>query len=123
MLSNRIKYLRQQRGITQKQLAQAISVAPSTVGQYEQGSREPKMDILICIAKALNVSLDYLLTGEEYKGDSYKPILKPLTGQEGLNALVIHFLGEEWSPNGDFTTKEINAIAVHEIKNKYRRRK
>lgn len=122
MLGLRIKYMRQQVGITQKQLAQSISVAPSTVGQYEQGSREPSIDILIRIAKTLNISLDYLLTGEEYKNNTHEPILKPLTGQEGLNELIIHFLGEEWSPAIDLSIKNYNAIAVETIKNKYLRK-
>ena len=66
MLSNQIFYLRKLKKISQAQLAKAIYVSPSTLGMYEQGRREPSIDTLVLIADYFNVSLDYLINGNEF---------------------------------------------------------
>lgn len=44
-----------------------IEINPSKkIEEYENDRVQPRFDILIKIAKTLDVSLDYLLTGEEY---------------------------------------------------------
>lgn len=57
----KIKLLRKQNNLTLKELAEKIGVAESTVSLYENGKREPSLDILKKIAKIFNVSTDYLL--------------------------------------------------------------
>ena len=44
MLGMRIAALRHKAGLTQKQLANLLSVSPSAIGMYEQGRREPSAD-------------------------------------------------------------------------------
>lgn len=56
-----IKEARESAGYSQKQLAEICGVAPSTFNGYETGAHDPKSDILIKIARALEVSVDYLL--------------------------------------------------------------
>ena len=56
-----IKEARVQAGLSQKDLARMIGVAPSTFNGYESGNHDPKSDLLIKIAKACNVSVDFLL--------------------------------------------------------------
>ena len=63
MLGARIAALRRQAGMNQAQLAAVIRVSPSAVGMYEQGRREPSAEILVRLAQAFQVSLDYLITG------------------------------------------------------------
>lgn len=60
----RLKELRIASGKTQAELAVALDMAPSTVGMYEQGRREPDADTLAKIAQYFSVSIDYLL-GQE----------------------------------------------------------
>lgn len=48
-------------GITQKQLALKLNIAPSTLGNYIQNSREPDYETLKTLADFFNVSVDYLL--------------------------------------------------------------
>lgn len=58
---NRIKSLRTEKRLTQKQLANQIGVAVSAVSSYESGSRYPSYEVLINLAKTFHVSTDYLL--------------------------------------------------------------
>lgn len=66
MLACRITMLRHSLGMSQKELAQKLHISASAEGMYEQGRRTPSIDTLIQMAKTFSVSLDYLLTGEEY---------------------------------------------------------
>ena len=63
MLGARIGALRRQRGLSQAQLALRLGISASAVGMYEQGRREPSADILVAMARELEVTTDYLLTG------------------------------------------------------------
>ena len=60
-IGERIKKLRKKKHWTQDELAHHLEVAPSSVGSYERGSRQPTIENLIRMAKYFNVSLDYLL--------------------------------------------------------------
>lgn len=67
MLSERLTALRKGKGYSQSRLAQELNLSPSTVGMYEQGRRVPDLDTLIALAKLYRISLDYLITGREYR--------------------------------------------------------
>lgn len=58
---NNIKNLRNEHKITQKELSQLIGVTQSAIARYEIGENEPSIDVLIKLAKALNVTTDELL--------------------------------------------------------------
>lgn len=53
--------LRKAAGLSQQQLAQALSVRQSTVASWEQSPNPPKGEVLPALAAALKVSLDTLL--------------------------------------------------------------
>ena len=61
MLGNKIKQLREEKNITQANLAKLLDVSPSTVGMWEQNRRTPDIEILKKLSDILNVSVDYLL--------------------------------------------------------------
>ena len=58
----RLKQLRNERGISQRQLAEFLKVAPSTISMYENGQREPNFEVLESLADFFNVDLNYLLS-------------------------------------------------------------
>lgn len=58
---NRMKELRQERGITMKDAAQQLDLPYTTYVNYEKGTREPNSETLIQIANFYNTSIDYLL--------------------------------------------------------------
>ena len=57
----RLKALRKERRLTQKQLASMIGVQHSVISFYEVGDRIPSVEIIIKLAAVLHVSSDYLL--------------------------------------------------------------
>lgn len=54
-IGEQIKLLRKEKGLTQKQLADACGMADSAIRKYESGSVRPKMATVSRIAKALGV--------------------------------------------------------------------
>lgn len=57
----RLKSLRTQMGLTQKQLAERLGVTKSVVSYYELQERYPSPEILVKLARIFHVSTDYLL--------------------------------------------------------------
>ena len=58
MVGGKIKALRLGRGLTQQQLADKLNINRSTISNYENGNREPRLNELAAIASALGVSTD-----------------------------------------------------------------
>ncbi|HIW40502.1 MAG TPA: helix-turn-helix domain-containing protein [Candidatus Eubacterium pullicola] len=58
---NNLRALINERNLTQKEVAKQINMAPSTLGSYVQGTREPDFATLKTIADYFDVSIDYLL--------------------------------------------------------------
>lgn len=66
-MKNRIREARQAKQWTQRRLADEIGTTPQTVQRYESGERDIRGNTLITIAKALDVSIGYLIsTSIEY---------------------------------------------------------
>lgn len=63
----KIKSLRLERNITQKQLADMAGVAVSAISSYESGNRYPSYDVLISFSRIFHVSTDYLLGLDKMK--------------------------------------------------------
>lgn len=57
----RLKALRNNKALTQDELAKAIKISKSSINMYERGEREPKFETLEVIADFFNVDMDYLL--------------------------------------------------------------
>ena len=57
----RLKQLRTEKRLTQKQLAAMIGVQHSVISFYEVGDRIPSVEVIIRLTAALHVSSDYLL--------------------------------------------------------------
>ena len=49
-LANKLKYLREKKGLTKKDVAEAVGVHPSSIGNLEKGSI-PQADLLYSLAK------------------------------------------------------------------------
>lgn len=73
----RVMGVLRQRGLTQKDLADAVNMTETTISRYLNNTRIPKATVVMNIAQALNVSCDYLL-GKE-RGTQEGP-----TPQDGL---------------------------------------
>lgn len=62
---NTIRILRQQKGLTLKQLSAIVGISYSALSRYENGERQPDYAVLARIASALGATEDYLLTGQK----------------------------------------------------------
>ncbi len=60
-LGKRIRSTRQNKKLTQEQLAEMCSLSAAHIGHIERGTRIPSLDTVFRIAQALDVSLDYLI--------------------------------------------------------------
>lgn len=60
-LGQRLKELREEKGLTQKQLAEKLGINSVTYLHYEKEQREPPLAMLADISRFYGVSVDYLL--------------------------------------------------------------
>lgn len=67
-----LRGLLEQDGISQKQLADALNLAPSTLGNYIRGLREPDFATLGRIADYFGVTADFLLGRRPPEGLSHE---------------------------------------------------
>ena len=57
----RLRDLRHEKHMTQKQLADKPDLSKGTISAYEQGKKYPSIEVLIKLCNILQVSADYLL--------------------------------------------------------------
>lgn len=57
----RIRDLREDNDLTQKEIADFLHIKQNTYSQYETGKRQLSIDILIALAHYYNTSTDYIL--------------------------------------------------------------
>lgn len=69
MLGKQLKMLRELKSKNQQEVCEALNIEQSTLANYENNRRVPKIDILIKLAEYYNVSTDFLL-GIEKSGDN-----------------------------------------------------
>ena len=65
VIGERIKDRRAELGWTQEHLAQKAGISKSFLSELENGKRSVSADNLLDLARALGVSLDYLMTGKK----------------------------------------------------------
>lgn len=61
----KVTFLRKEKGLTQKQLAEILNVSDKAVSRWESGKGYPEVTILPKLASALGVSVDELLSSDE----------------------------------------------------------
>ncbi len=66
ILGQRLKELRTEMGLTQKQISEKLKMNSVTYLHYEKGQREPSLSVLADKAKFFDVSVDFLLGLKDY---------------------------------------------------------
>ena len=95
-LGMKLKAIRQEKGLTQKQLADILDLAPASVSAYETGGNYPSAEVIIQLCKFFNVSADYLLGLSDKKefnmtdltDEQYKTITSLITQFRRLNDIT-----------------------------------
>lgn len=72
----RIRRLRKQAGLTQKQLAENLRINMSTLGKIERGLQGASLDLLIEMSSLFSVSLDYIVLGRRLREDLIKETIQ-----------------------------------------------
>lgn len=62
-----LKKIRLQHNLNQQKVAMDLNISREALSHYENGKREPSQNLLIAMSKYFNVSIDYLITGEEFE--------------------------------------------------------
>lgn len=85
ILTKRLKQIRTEKGMTQKDFAQEMGITPVTLSAYENNLKKPSLDLILKVAKKYEISLDWLCglsdtkskqNNQEYK--TYSDVLKTL---------------------------------------------
>lgn len=77
----RLRRIRREQFIRQKQLAGHLNIAVSTLSQYENDKRHPNFEILTKISRYFNVTTDYLLGLEEKSNNSLSMSIDAIDGK------------------------------------------
>ncbi|MEI4438933.1 helix-turn-helix domain-containing protein [Streptococcus anginosus] len=108
----RLKQLRQKKGLTQQEIANLVHVNRVTYTNWEKGNREPNFEKLFLLAEYLETTTDYLLgKSDSNKKRNYRD------GEDGINYLLetlIVLFGKEG------TLKKFNAENLDTVKAKIR---
>lgn len=57
----RLRDIREDRDITQKEIAEVLHIRQNTYSQYESGKRQVPVEVIITLARYYRVTTDYLL--------------------------------------------------------------
>ena len=78
MVGKRIRFFREQDGLTQAQLAEKVGLSNNYVGLIERGEKHPKIDTLNKIAQALEVKLAEFFNPLKNKAEDSAEAIKEL---------------------------------------------
>lgn len=67
IVSNSIKKLREERGMTQDELAEKLNVTRQAVSNWETGKTQPDIETLTQLAEIFDVSVERIIYGRESK--------------------------------------------------------
>lgn len=81
-ISDRIQYLRKQKGFSQEELADKVGVSRQAVSKWESGQSTPDLDRIIIMSELFGVTTDYILKGIE-------PV--STTGKKNIYSLYLGF--------------------------------
>ena len=108
-----LKFLRENKNLSQRELANDLDISKSSVGMYERGIREPNFEMLETIADYFNVDMNYLLGKKDTTTQIVLPtpevtrtinIYEPLSCGNGLfvddNLMTTMSIPESMLPKG-----------------------
>ena len=65
-LHNRIAVFRAERGISRRQLAEAVGVNPQTIGYLERGDYKPSLELALKIARHFGVAVEMIFSLDRF---------------------------------------------------------
>ena len=62
-----LREMRKQRNLNQQKVAMDLNISREALSYYENGKREPGLALLEEMSRYFNVSINYLISGEEFQ--------------------------------------------------------
>lgn len=62
-----LRLIRKKKGLTQQRVAMDLNISREALSYYETGKRSPDTQMLLLLSEYFNVSIDYLITGKEFR--------------------------------------------------------
>ena len=62
-----LKQVRKEKHLTQLKVAMDLNISREALSHYENNKREPSIDMLIKMSEYFNVSIDFLINGQDFK--------------------------------------------------------
>lgn len=88
VLANRLKRLREEKELLQRDIAKMLNISASAYGYYEQGKRDPDTTTLHRLAEIFGCTTDYLLGKSDYR-DPLPPGAFPVGPQARIPVLGV----------------------------------
>lgn len=109
-IGERIVYLREKQGISQKELAQMLGITAASLSRYENNLYDPKSAIISSLSQLLHTSSDYLLG----KTPNYCSYSKPCSvNEKNLHILDLY---RSLTPEDKIRIEE-RILTLHELHN------
>ena len=61
-----LKKIRKERNLNQLKVAMDLNISREALSHYENGKRQPSLEMLRKLSRYFNVSIDFLVNGEEF---------------------------------------------------------
>lgn len=107
-IGNKIKYYREKKNISQKELGELLNTTSQTISRYESGKRGTNQDILFTLAKYFNINInDFFPPISNGNNDKIKEI-------ETNTGIKISYLSNKELTQEDYLA--INQLVLDEIK-------
>lgn len=90
MISENIRFLREKRKLSQKELAEILGISNKTVSKWENGLGLPDIQMIVPLSQALGVSTDFIL--KEHLAVADNQANKPPSRKEQLQVCLSHLL-------------------------------
>ena len=62
-----LKNIRKIKKLNQQKVAMDLNISREALSYYENGKREPSLSLLMDMSRYFNVSINYLISGEEFQ--------------------------------------------------------
>lgn len=91
IFGERLRSAREARGLNQRELSDRLGVPASSIAHFEGGRRKPSFDNLSRLARALDVTTDYLLghSDEPHMPSTTDPLVRGLAKLDGRDREVV----------------------------------
>ena len=107
LFSQRLKTLREERGLTMQKLGEEIGTSGVSIGYYERGERVPDIHILAKMCQFFSVTSDYLIGLEDCRTHEAADI----SARTGLTEAAVEVLEYNW----DLIRKTISEISLCDL--------